>query len=234
MKVIIVGGVAAGASAAARLRRLDESAEIILLERGKFISYANCGLPYYLGGVIPDREDLLVMPPEKFAAWFNVDVRTENEAVRIDRANKTLTIRGRAGEYSEPYDKLLLATGAVPSGDAGSSRVLHLWTLADMDRVAAAAAGAKRVVIVGAGFIGLEVAENLNAKGMDVLIVQRGQHVLPTLDGEMAGPLAEELRKHGVRIRFGCTLKRFTEKQNTVEVELDCGEVFETDIVIAR
>ena len=116
MKVIIVGGVAAGASAAARLRRLDESAEIILLEKGGFISYANCGLPYHLGGVIPERDDLLVMTPEKFASWFRIDVRTGNEAVKIDRANHALTVRRADGEYTETYDKLLLAVGATPAG----------------------------------------------------------------------------------------------------------------------
>ena len=119
MKVIIVGGVAAGASAAARARRLDENAEIILLEKGEFISYANCGLPYHLGGVIPGRDDLLVMPPERFAAWFDVKVRTGSEVVRIDRERKVLHIRHRDREYSENYDKLLLATGAVSDRKTG-------------------------------------------------------------------------------------------------------------------
>ena len=122
MKVIIIGGVAAGASAAARLRRLDEKAQIILLEKGKFISYANCGLPYHLGGVIPDRDDLLVMEPEKFQSWFDIEVRTENEAVKIDRAGKLLHIRKADGtEYQESYDKLLIATGAArSSGSIGA------------------------------------------------------------------------------------------------------------------
>ena len=165
MKVIIIGGVAAGASAAARLRRLDEKAQIILLEKGKFISYANCGLPYHLGGVISDRDDLLVMEPEKFQSWFDIEVRTENEAVRIDRVGKLLHIRKADGtEYQESYDKLLIATGAVPVGDVTGSRVLHLWTLGDMDKVAAKLNGAKRAVIVGAGFIGLEAAENLKGR----------------------------------------------------------------------
>ena len=232
MKVVIIGGVAAGASAAARLRRLDEHAQIILLEKGKFISYANCGLPYHLGGVIPEREDLLVMPPEKFHAWFNIEVRTENEAVRIDRLNKILHIRSRNGEYQESYDKLLIATGAVPSGDVTSSRVLHLWTLADMDRIAALLPPARKVLIVGAGFIGLEVAENLKARGLEVVVIQRSNHVLPTLDAEMAQPLTEELTRAGIGLRFGRQVKQYTEKDGFVEVELDNGEILNTDAVI--
>ena len=232
MKVVIIGGVAAGASAAARLRRLDENAEIILLEKGQFISYANCGLPYHLGGVIPDRDDLLVMPPAKFAAWFRVDVRIGSEAVRIDRERKCLTVRDSGGEYELAYDKLLLATGAVPTGGTPSDRVLHLWTLADMDKVAARLKDARRAVIAGAGFIGLEVAENLREKGLDVTIVQRGQHVLPTLDGEMAQPLADELKRAGIKIKFGCTVKEYHEQGDHVDVELDCGERIPADVVI--
>ena len=236
MKVIIVGGVAAGASAAARLRRLDESAEIILLEKGKYISYANCGLPYHLGGVIGEREDLLVMPPEKFAAWFHIEVRTENEAVKIDRANRELTIRNSSGEYTESYDKLLLALGATPAGDEFPENkfphVTHLWTLRDMDRAAAKLAGAKRAVIVGAGFIGLETAENLRERGLDVTVIQRGDHVLPTIDAEMAGPLADELASAGIEIKFGRTVSKFRETEKSVVLELDNGEELETDLAI--
>ncbi|MBO4630941.1 MAG: FAD-dependent oxidoreductase [Lentisphaeria bacterium] len=233
MKVVIIGGVAAGASAAARLRRLDEQARIILLEKGKFISYANCGLPYHLGGVIPERDDLLVMEPEKFRSWFNIEVRTENEAVRIDRTNKIVHIRKADGtEYPESYDKLLIAAGAVPMGEVTQSRVLHLWTLADMDRAAARLNGAKRAVIVGAGFIGLEVAENLKARGLEVTVIQRSNHVLPTLDAEMAQPLADELTRAGIVLRFGCQVKKYVEKADSVEVVLDSGESMEADVVI--
>ena len=233
MKAIIIGGVAAGASAAARLRRLDEHAQIILLEKGKFISYANCGLPYHLGGVIPDRDDLLVMEPEKFHSWFNIEVRTENEAVKIDRANKQLEIRRASGEvYRESYDKLLIATGAVPAGAVTQKRVFHLWTLADMDKVAARLNGAKRAVIVGAGFIGLEAAENLKGRGLDVTVIQRSNHVLPTLDAEMAQPLADELVRSGIVLRFGCQVRDYTEKEDSVTVHLDCGVDLETDAVI--
>ena len=232
MKVIIVGGVAAGASAAARLRRLDENAEIILLEKGEFISYANCGLPYHLGGVIPERDNLLVVPPEQFTAWFNIEVRTGSEAVRIDREKKLLYIRSRDGEYSESYDKLLLATGATPVGVSETPRVLPLWTLADMDKAAALLKDAKRAVIVGAGFIGLEVAENLRGRGLAVTIVQRGDHVLPTLDKEMAAPLEDELARSGIAIRFGCTVGNYVDKGDSVEVVLDDGNTLECDVVI--
>ena len=236
MKVIIVGGVAAGASAAARLRRLDESAEIILLEKGAFISYANCGLPYHLGGVIPDRDDLLVMTPEKFKSWFRVDVRTENEAVKIDRANHTLTVRCADGEYTETYDKLLLAVGATPAGEVYPEKeyphVTHLWTIRDMDRALKRLPGAKSAVIVGAGFIGLETAENLRERGLSVTVVQRGKHVLPTLDAEMAGALADELAAAGIDVRFGRLVKQYHEHPDFVEVELDDGSKVETDLAI--
>ena len=236
MKVIIVGGVAAGASAAARLRRLDEHASIVLLEKGAAISYANCGLPYHVGGVIRDRARLSVMPPEKFAAWFAVDVRTRSEALSIDRARKTVRVRGPQGEYDEPYDKLLLATGATPAGevfdDAPHPRVAHLWTLADMDRVVAMLPGAKSAVVVGAGFIGLEAAENLRERGLAVTIVQRGAHVLPTLDPDMAQPLAAELASLGIAIRFGRTVAAFEERANAVDVVLDDGSRLAADFAI--
>lgn len=236
MKVIIVGGVAAGASAAARLRRLDESAEIILLEKGRFISYANCGLPYHLGGVIPERDDLLVMTPEKFASWFRIDVRTENEAVKIDRANRKLTIRRADGEYTETYDKLLLAVGATPAGEVFPEteypHVTHLWTIRDMDRALKRLPGAKRAVVVGAGFIGLEAAENLRERGLSVTVIQRGGHVLPTLDAEMAGALADELAAAGIDVRFGRQVKHYHEHMDCAEVELDDGSKVEADLVI--
>ena len=236
MNYVVIGGVAAGASAAARLRRLDESAEITLLEKGDSISYANCGLPYHIGGVIKDRARLSVMPPAKFASWFNVDVRTNCEATSIDRAAKTVEIRGASGVSRLKYDRLLIATGATPVGDAYADathpHVAHLWTLSDMDRVVAKLGDAKRVIVVGAGFIGLEVAENLMNRGLEVVIVQRGEHVLPTIDAEMAQPLAAELRGMGIDIRFGRTVLEFIEKPNGVEAVLDDGERLAADLAI--
>ena len=237
MKIIIIGGVAAGASAAARLRRLDEKAEIILMEKGEAISYANCGLPYRIGNVIAERGNLLVMKPAKFASWFNIEVRTKHEVADIDTANRTVTVNGPDGQYSESYDKLLLATGAMPAGerftDETHPRLMHLWTLADMDRVVRKLEqGAKSVIVVGAGFIGLEVAENLKERGLDVTVIQRGGHVLPTLDKEMAQPLAAELASLGINVKFGCTVKDYGEKEDGLHVLLDNGETLSADMAI--
>lgn len=234
MKIVIIGGVAAGASAAARLRRLDESAQILLLEKGGFISYANCGLPYHLGGVIPERDDLLVMSPERFSAWLKVEVRTRNEVTAIDRTGKKLTVQTPEGVCEETYDKLLIATGAVPQGSAKdqNGRVLNLWTLADMDRVVKRLEGARSAVIVGAGFIGLETAENLCERGLDVTIIQRSGHVLPTMDPEMAGALADELASLGVDIRFNASVAGYEETPDAVKVKLQDGSELVTDFVI--
>jgi len=243
MRCVIIGGVAAGASAAARLRRLDEKAEITLLEKGDAISYANCGLPYHVGGVIADRARLSVMPPAKFAAWFNVAVRTNCEATAIDRTEKKVEVRDAKGVARLAYDKLLIATGATPVGDVYSDathpHVAHLWTLADMDRVVAKLGvpggrplPAGRVIVVGAGFIGLEVAENLRQRGLDVTIIQRGEHVLPTMDREMAEPLAVELQGLGIGIRFGRLVSEFVEKPTGVEAVLDNGERLLADLAI--
>ena len=243
MKYVIIGGVATGASAAARLRQLDEHAEIVLLERGASISYANCGLPYHVGGVIKDRARLSVMPPAKFAAWFNVGVRTNCEATTIDREKKEVVCADETGTSRLRYDKLLIATGSMPVGDAYTDtthpHVAHLWTLADMDRVMgklSSVAGRRalpgRVIVVGAGFIGLEVAENLRQRGLDVTVVQRGEHVLPTMDAEMAQPLAAELRGMGIDIRFGRTVADFVESPDGVEAVLDDGERLAADLAI--
>ena len=236
MKYVIIGGVAAGASAAARLRRLDERAEIVLLEKGSDISYANCGLPYHVGGVIAARARLSVMPPAKFASWFNVDVRTNCEATAIDRAKKEVEIRTADGASRLAYDKLLIATGATPVGDAYTDathpHVAHLWTLADMDRVMAKLGAARRVLVVGAGFVGLELAENLRHRGLAVTVVQRGGHVLPTMDAEMAEPLADELRGAGIDLRFGCVVSDFVEKPDGVEAVLDDGTRLAVDLAV--
>lgn len=238
MKVVIIGGVAAGAGAAARLRRLDEKAEIILLERGQYISFANCGLPYHIGGVIRERGNLLVMPEKKFRAWFNVDVRTGSEAVAIDRSAKRVDIRRADGTvYSENYDKLLLATGSSPldPGILGSDDpdVLRLWTIPDMDKInERIASGAKRAVIVGGGFIGLEAAENLRERGMDVTIVQHSGHVLPSLDCEMAAFLTRELEEMGIPVWLNAELVRFRRKDRKLFAVLADGSELEADFAI--
>lgn len=237
MKVIIIGGVAAGASAAARLRRLDEQAEIVLLERGETISYANCGLPYHLGKVIPERENLLVMKAEKFRAWFRIDVRTKEEACGIDRAGKRVRIRKSDGtEYEETYDRLLLATGAHPMDSVcpGSDdpAIFHLWTLGDMDRILASLRrGATRALVVGGGFISLETAENLAKRGLTVTIVQRS-HLLPVVDAEMSVPLARELLSDGIALELGTVVSAYERRGFELAVKLENGKELIADLVI--
>lgn len=238
MKVIIIGGVAAGAGAAARLRRLDEKAEILLLERGEYISYANCGLPYHIGGEIENRDSLLVMPEKAFAARFNVDVRTRHEAVAIDRAAKTVAIRGPDGKTSvEPYDKLLLATGSSPIvppiPGVDDPRVRRLWTIPDMDGINKLAdSDARSALVVGGGFIGLETAENLRGRGMEVTLVEFMPQILPTLDREMTAPLAAEMARLGITLELGRKVVAIVPGEDSVTAELDNGRKLAAELVV--
>jgi NADPH-dependent 2,4-dienoyl-CoA reductase/sulfur reductase-like enzyme/peroxiredoxin family protein/rhodanese-related sulfurtransferase/TusA-related sulfurtransferase len=241
MKLVIVGGVAGGASAAARARRLDEKAEIVMIERGEFISFANCGLPYHIGGVIPQRESLLVMTPERFKARFNVDVRTRHEVTAIQRDRKTVTVRrAETGEsYEESYDTLILATGSrpvvPPIPGADGPGVHALWTMGDMDRILARLEqGARRATVIGGGFIGIEVAENLKTRGLEVHLVDVLPHVLRTLDAEMAQPLQQELTAKGVSLHLGQAASAIerTAPNGPLTVVLQGGERLETDLVI--
>ena len=178
-KILIVGGVAGGASAATRARRLNEQARIIMLEKDGFVSFANCGLPYHLGGVIQDRAKLLVAKPEMFKKRFNIEVRVRHEALSIDRAKKTVRIRDHAAgtEYDESYDKLILAPGAaplIPDVPGVRAQGVHsLRNIEDMDRILAQLPSVKKVAVVGAGFIGLEVAEQLKERGLDVTLIEK-------------------------------------------------------------
>ncbi|MFI6428713.1 FAD-dependent oxidoreductase [Rhodococcus oryzae] len=208
MKVVIVGGVAGGMSAATRLRRLDEEAEIVVFERGAHVSFANCGLPYYAGGVIEDREALLLQTPESLAARFRLDVRVRSEVVAVDPVAGTVTVRDlRTGDETvEPYDSLVLSPGASPivPDIEGVGRALVLRDVEDVDRlVGALDADARTAVIVGAGFIGVELAENLRHRGLEVSVVELADQVLAPLDPEMASPVADELRGNGVRLELG-------------------------------
>ncbi len=243
MKVVIVGGVAGGASAAARARRLSEDAEIVLFERGPDVSFANCGLPYYVGETIGERQSLLVTTPERLRNRFRIDVRTRSTVTRIDRAAKTVYVReadtGR--EYGEAYDVLLLAPGAAPLKPpvpgVESARVLTLRNLEDIDRIKArvdAAVGnpGGRAVVVGAGFIGLELAENLVHRKLDTTVVELQQQVLPPLDPEMTTPIVQSLRSHGVRVLLGESAAGFVETEGGVAVKLASGESIEADLVI--
>ncbi|WP_424219365.1 FAD-dependent oxidoreductase [Agromyces fucosus] len=208
---VIIGGVAGGMSAATRLRRLDEEREIIVLERSSEVSFANCGLPYHVSGVIADREALSLQSPERLAARFRIDARVRHEAVAIDRAAKTVTVRrlddGATAEIG--YDELVLSPGAAPrrlANAAADAPVRTLRTLDDLDRILTDlddVPPAGSVVVVGGGFIGIEMADNLHRRGLDVALVQRGTHLLAELDEEMASPIADHLLGLGVDVRLG-------------------------------
>mgnify|MGYP001572878632 CR=1 FL=1 len=208
LTVVIVGGVAGGMSAAARLRRLDESAEIVVFERGPEVSYANCGLPYYVGGVIAERDSLLLQTPASLRSRFRIDVRVRHDVVRIDTDRKTLDVVDlESGQrFTQHYDRLILATGARPRRDEPSSDIptRSLRTVEDADAIdAALARPGVPVVVVGGGYTGLEAVENLVARGASVTLVQRGAQLLAPLDEEMAAPIAAEVRAHGVDVRLG-------------------------------
>lgn len=214
MKTVIIGGVAGGASAAARLRRLDEDAEIIILERSGYVSYANCGLPYYVGGTIESKDSLTLQSPRSFRSRFNVDVRVRNDAVSVDVSGRRVLVRrlDDGSEYWESYDNLILSPGAraihpdIPAMD--DPRVMTLRTVEDalaMRRYVESASPSKAVV-VGGGYIGLEVAENLVDTGLDVTIVQRPSQVMPPLDPEMAAEVQNHLRSKGVTLMLGASM----------------------------
>jgi NADPH-dependent 2,4-dienoyl-CoA reductase/sulfur reductase-like enzyme/peroxiredoxin family protein/rhodanese-related sulfurtransferase/TusA-related sulfurtransferase len=236
-KVVIVGGVAGGASCAARLRRLDEAAQIVMLEKGPYISFANCGLPYHVGGVIERRDRLLLQTPESFRERFNVDVRVDSEVISIDRKNKTVTVRNGGTEYQESYDVLVLSPGSTPVvpdlPGAGSPRVMTLWNIPDMDRIIAAIkdGGARTAVVVGGGFIGLEMVENLKHAGLSVTLVEMLDQVMPSLDFEMAQILHKHLVDNGIKLALGERVERFEETGGGVTVVTDKRAVT-ADIVI--
>ena len=239
-KTVIIGGVAAGSSCAARLRRLKEDEEIVLVERGEYISFANCGLPYYIGGAIAERENLLLMTAERMNKRHRIDVRLRSEVTAINREEKTVTIHDRAAfkMYDERYDHLLIATGSAPVmpplPGIGSDRVESLWTVPDADRIKKRCLeeSVHRAVIVGGGFIGLELAENLREAGLDVLIVEMSDQVLPSLDREMALLLEAELRKNGVGLKLGRGVTAFEERGGALAVSLNDGTAVETDLAV--
>ena len=239
-KVLIVGGVAGGATAAARLRRLDETAEIILFERGEYISYANCGLPYHVGDVIRSRNALLLMQPNAMMKKFNMEVRTRHEVVAIDRKNKSVAVNNLiTGEtYSESYDTLILSTGSSPVKPPipgiSSARVMTLWTVPDTDRIKKFLAEneVKNAVVIGAGFIGLEMAENLHMAGTHVTVVEMLNQVMPPYDPEMARLLETHLQERGVSLCLGDGVAGFEEAQGGITVRLNSGRGIEADIAI--
>jgi len=240
MKVVIVGGVAGGATAAARIRRMDDSAQIVVFERSSFVSYANCGLPYYIGGVITDKRDLTLQSPDGFRERFRIDVRVRHEVTAIDVDAKTVTVRGLdTGEtYTETYDKLLLSPGArptvpdVPGKDLPG--VFTLRTVEDTFRIREYVEenAPKSAVIAGGGFIGLEMAENLTAAGVRVTLLQRPKQVLPPLDGDIAAFLHAHIREKGVDLRLGCALESIEKDGQALAVRASGTELVRADMVV--
>ena len=240
MKVVIVGGVAGGATAAARIRRLDEQAEIVVFERSGFISYANCGLPYYIGGVIEDPEDLTLQTPESFWRRFRIHMKVHHEVIAIHPEKKTVSVKNlETGEvFEESYDKLLLSPGAKPVWPnlpgMDSEKIFTLRTVEDTFRIKEFVdkQKPKSAVMVGGGFIGLEVAENLRELGMDVTIVQRPKQLMGPFDSDMAAFIHNEVRKHGVKPALGQSVEGFEEKDGGIDVLLKDNAPIHADMVV--
>ena len=240
MKVVIVGGVAGGATAAARIRRLDEQAEIVIFERSGFVSYANCGLPYYIGGVITDQRELTLQTPESFFARFRIDVRVRHEVTALHSERKTVSVTNlETGEqFEEHYDKLLLSPGARPTqprlAGAEHERIFTLRTVEDTLRIRrfVEQQRPKSAVLAGGGFIGLEMAENLREMGLEVTIVQRADQVLPPLDYDMAAQLHTLLRSHGVHLKLGSAVAGFEHSGEQVITLLEGEEPLCSDMVL--
>ncbi len=238
-KIVIVGGVAGGASCAARMRRLDESAEIIMFEKGEYISFANCGLPYYIGDTITDRKNLIIQTPRAFKDRFNVDVRILSEVVSIDPAEKTVAVRNGESTYAERYDYLVLSPGTAPIRPPipgiDSPIVFSLRTIPDTDRIRAYVDKKRttRAVVVGGGFIGLEMAENLRHRGLDVTLVELLDQVFAPADKEMASILHQHLTMNGVRLVLGDGVKEIVSTgDTTAEVLLSSGERIPTGLIV--
>lgn len=232
-KVLIVGGVAGGASAAARLRRLDEKADIIMFEKGEYISYANCGLPYYIGGEITDKNELTLQTPESFQGRFNVDVRVFQEATAINRESKTVTVKNlKTGEiYTESYDKLILSPGAEPIRPnlpgADSKRIFTLRNIPDTYRIKdfIDRSDVKRAAVVGAGYIGVEMAENLRIAGLEVTLIEMQDQVIAPLDYDMACDVQNHLVEKGVKLILSNGVQSIEDKGNELEITLSNGKI---------
>lgn len=234
-RFLIIGGVAGGMSAATRLRRLNEDAEIIVFEKGPYVSFANCGLPYYVSGEIKEREGLIVQSATALKKRFNIDVREKSEVVKIDSETKTVTVLSEGEEYIESYDKLILSPGARPFlpdiiGLNDSENIFTLRNIPDVDRIVEFIKmnNPKKATIIGAGFIGLEMAENLANRGLQVTIVEKAPHVLPPIDAEMAAFVNEELTKNSVKVLTNAEAVKFSGN----EILLDSGEVIVSDLTI--
>ena len=240
MKVVIIGGVAGGATAAARLRRLDETAEIVVFERSGYVSYANCGLPYYIGGVIENPEALTLQTPESFFARFRVDMRVRHEVTALHPDRKTVSVKNleTGEEFEESYDKLILSPGAKPTQPrlpgVGLEKLFTLRTVEDTFHIKdyIQRHHPKSAVLAGGGFIGLELAENLRELGMEVSIVQRPRQLMNPFDPDMAAFIHGEVRRHGIRLALGHTVEGFQEKDGGVDVLLKDAAPLHADLVV--
>ncbi|WP_182354495.1 FAD-dependent oxidoreductase [Flaviflexus huanghaiensis] len=238
MRIVVVGGVAGGMSFAARARRLNESAEIIVLERGPYVSFANCGLPYYVGGEITDRSKLLVQTPESLAASLNLDVRLGHDVIAVDAKAHSVTVAHEGAEDTISYDKLILAPGATALRPdiEGLEESTRLHTLRTVDDAVAVREyverGVRRAVVFGAGFIGLEAAEALAMAGVDTTIVELAPHVLPPLDSEQAWLVSEELRRIGITTREGVAAQQIIPNEHSDTIILSDGTQIETDLIV--
>lgn len=240
MKVVIVGGVAGGATAAARIRRLDEHAEIIVFERSGYVSYANCGLPYFIGDVITDPDDLTLQTPESFWNRFRVSMKVHHDVTAIHPNRKTVSVRNlETGlEFEESYDKLLLSPGAKPTQPkipgVGLDKVFTLRTVEDTFRIKEyiKSTHPKSAVLAGGGFIGIELAENLRELGMEVTIVQRPKQLMNPFDADMAAFIHNEMRKHGIKLALGYTVEGFEEQGNSVNILIKDNAPLQANLVI--
>lgn len=233
-KIVVIGGVAGGMSAATRLRRLDEQADIVVLERSGYVSFANCGLPYHLSGTIEQRSSLMLQTPASLAARFALDVRVKSEAVEINRDAKTVIVRNleTKNEYVESYDFLILSPGAAPvmPGQPGAERAMSMRDIEDLDRAMAwLESKPTTALVLGGGFIGIEVAENLVKRDIQVTLLQRGNQLMKNLDPEMAVMLTTRMRAAGVDLRFNTTAREFTKKT----VTLSTGEEISADVIFS-
>lgn len=236
-KIIIIGGVAGGMSAATRLRRLKEDAEIIVFDKGPYVSFANCGLPYYVSGEIAQRDALILQTPESLSTRFNLDVRPLHDVIELNPDKKTVTVKNKDGIFEASFDSLILSPGAKPfipdiAGLQDADNVFSLRNVPDLDKLMAKINenGAEKVTVIGAGFIGLEMAENLKQKGLAVTIVEKASHVLPTMDEEMAAFVRQELVHQGVRVITSQSAVAFKDKGRTILLE--DGTTLDSDITI--
>lgn len=240
MKILIIGGVAGGATTAARLRRMDENAEIVLFERGEYVSYANCGLPYYIGGTISERDRLFVQTVKGFISRFNIDIRVKSEVTNIDLENKTVTVHDIAAnkDYTESYDKLVVSTGAEPikppMPGMEDSRIFSLRNVPDMDKIKAYIDEhkPKKAVVVGGGFIGLEMVENLHDAGLDVTVVEKSNQVMAPIDFSMASIVHQHLIQKNVSLLLEEGVTRFEPADRGIKVMLESGKEIPADMVI--